>query len=146
MKKLGLLLLISVFFIACSENDVKPPKLKDQIAADLQNTVWTPHRVEIIEGDNVEGTVVDKGLAEIKSVRFIDDVLECTGKDGVTKRLGYDVSNANKVDEIPDVITLNVKSSYPFFYIFIDKNYSSLELQVKADKNSNFHQKAFYSK
>lgn len=146
MKKLGLLLLISVFFIACSDNDVKPPKLKDQIASDLRNTVWTPDRVELLEGDEIEGTVVENEMAEIKSVRFVDNVLECTNKDGVSTRLGYDVSNANKADEIPDIITLNVKSTYPYFYIFLDKNYSSFELQIKADKTSAFHQKAFYTK
>ena len=120
MKKFGIFMLISMLFIACSDDkELSPPAIKDSVAKDLNNTVWTP-----TQGSNF-----------FKSLKFIDGVIEGEFENGGTMRYGYHISNVNAVTELPEVLEINVKSSYKYFYILMKKDYSSFDLTMQPGDN-----------
>ncbi|MCT1532590.1 MULTISPECIES: hypothetical protein [Sphingobacterium] len=137
MKKLGILLLFAVLFISCEkDNGVIPEDLKKEVTQDLKGKVFTAYEAQVYKqgGTNTE---VDPKNAYFTKMEIVGNVIELTSANNSKSRYGFEINNANRnSEELPEVFTLAMKSSYKNFYIYLSRDYSNAVITLSDGSNS----------
>jgi len=137
MKKLGIFLLFAVLFISCEQdNGVVPEQLKEEVTKDLQGKIFTAYEAQVYtEGKG--NTEVDPQTAFFTKMEIIGSVIELTSANNTKTRYGFEINNANRgSEELPEVFTLAMKSSFKNFYIYLNRDYSNVLITVSNGNNS----------
>lgn len=144
LKKL-LVIGFCISLMSCNDDSVvNPLDVKQTIASELKNTVWTP----TYAASNESGTHVreDVSKAYFSKVKFVDDVVELTARSGGVVRYGYDITNADNATSIPDPLQITVKTNYANLIFTVPRNYSDMEMYLKIKEDAPLFYEARYQK
>ena len=137
MKKLGILLLFALLFISCEkDNGVIPEDLKKEVTKELKGKVFTAYEAQVYK-EGSGNTEVDPQKAFFTKMEIVGEVIELTSANNMKSRYGFDINNANRnSEELPEVLSLAMKSSYKNFYIYLSKDYSNAVVTLTHGSSS----------
>lgn len=137
MKQLSIFLLFAVLFISCEkDNGVVPEKVKETVTKDLQGKIFTAYQAQVYTEGN--GNVqVDPKDAFFTKMEIVGNVIELTSASNAKSRYGFEINNINRGnEELPDVYTLAMKSTYTNFYIYLNRDYSNVTITLSDGAKS----------